>query len=168
MRRFIRPRLLAGLAVGLVSLYALVGFFLLPYLIKEYGVPAASEQLQHPVVLREVAFNPFTLALRLNGLEVREQDQTPIIGFEEFVVNVRATTIFLQTLGFDEIRLVMPFVAAKVNREGKLNLLGLVPPSDEAAAPLRRRRVSPSGWCRWKSDCLRSTTALWNSGMSPK
>ncbi len=134
MRRLIRPRLLAGLVVGLVGLYALVGFFLFPYLIKIYGVPAASEQLQHPVVLRDVAFNPFTLALRLNGLEVREQDQTPIIGFEEFVVNVRATTLFFQTLGFDEIRLVMPFVAARVNREGKLNLLGLVPPSDEAAS----------------------------------
>ena len=62
-------------------------------------------------VPRTIAFNPFTLALRLNGFEVQENDQTPIIGFEEFVVNVRATTLFLQTLGFDEIRLVMPFVA---------------------------------------------------------
>lgn len=148
MRRFIRPRLLAGFVVGLVGLYALVGFVLLPYLIKEYGIPAASEQLQHPVVVREVAFNPFTLALRLNGLEVREQDQAPILGFEEFVVNLRATTLFFQTLGFDEIRLVMPFVAARVNREGKLNLLGLVPPSDEAAAPAEtttgeRKRMMP-------------------------
>lgn len=143
MRRFIRPRLLAGFVVGLVGLYALVGFVLLPYLIKEYGIPAASEQLQHPVVVREVAFNPFTLALRLNGLEVREQDQAPILGFEEFVVNLRATTLFFQTLGFDEIRLVMPFVAARVNREGKLNLLGLVPPSDEAAAPAETTTGEP-------------------------
>jgi hypothetical protein len=143
MPRLIRPRLLAGLVVGLVGLYALVGFVLLPYLIKEYGVPAASEQLQRPVVVREVAFNPFTLALRLNGLEVREQDQTPIIGFEEFVVNLRATTLFFQTLGFDEIRLVMPFVAARVNREGKLNLLGLVPSSDKAAAPVETATGEP-------------------------
>src|SRR5512147_1768646 len=143
MRRLIRPRLLAGLVVGLVSLYALVGFLLLPYLIKTYGVPAASERLQHPVLVREVAFNPFTLELQLNGLEVQENDQTPIIGFEEFVVNVRATTLFLQTLGFDEIRLVMPFVAAKVNREGKLNLLGLVPPSEEAAAPAETATGEP-------------------------
>ncbi|MBH0178799.1 MAG: DUF748 domain-containing protein [Nitrospira sp.] len=147
MRRLIRPRLLAGLLVGLVGFYALVGFFLLPYLIKAYGVPAVSEELQHPVVVRDVAFNPFTLALQLNGFEVREQDQTPIIGFEEFVVNVRATTVFLQTLGFDEIRLVMPFVAARVNREGKLNLLGLVPPSDEAtpvqAATGEPKRMMP-------------------------
>jgi hypothetical protein len=143
MPRLTRPRLLAGLVVGLVGLYALVGFVLLPYLIKEYGVPAASEQLQRPVVVREVAFNPFTLALRLNGLEVREQDQTPIIGFEEFVVNLRATTLFFQTLGFDEIRLVMPFVAARVNREGKLNLLGLVPSSDKAAAPVETATGEP-------------------------
>jgi len=147
MRRLIRPRLLAGLVVGLVGLYAMVGFLLLPYLIEAYGIPAASERLKHPVVVREVAFNPFTLALRLNGLEVREIDQTPIMGFEEFVVNLRATTLFFQTLAFDEIRLVMPFVAAKVNREGKLNVLALVPPSDEAApaqpAPVESKRMMP-------------------------
>ncbi|MBI3356239.1 MAG: DUF748 domain-containing protein [Nitrospirae bacterium] len=135
MRWIVRPRLLAGILLGLVTLYALAGFLLLPYLIKAYGIPAAADRLQHPIVVREVALNPFTLSLRLNGLEVQETDQTPIVGFEEFFVNLRASTLFFQTLGFDEIRLIMPFLAAKVNREGKLNLLSLVPPSTEAAAP---------------------------------
>lgn len=135
MSRFLRPRVLIGLALGLVVFYALAGFLLLPYLIQTYGVPAAAEQLKRPVVLREVAFNPFTLSLRLNGLEVLETNQVPILGLEEFVVNLRATTLFGQTLGFDEIRLVMPFVAAKVNREGKLNLVALAPPPDDTAPP---------------------------------
>ncbi len=135
MSRFLRPRFLIGLALGLVVFYALAGFLLLPYLIQAYGVPAAAEQLKRPVVLREVAFNPFTLSLRLNGLEVLETNQVPILGLEEFVVNLRATTLFGQTLGFDEIRLVMPFVAAKVSRDGKLNLMALAPPPDETATP---------------------------------
>lgn len=135
MRWIVRPRLLAGILLGLVTLYALVGFFLLPYLIEAYGIPAVAERLKHPVVVREVALNPFTLSLRLKGLEVRESDQMPILGFEELVVNLQAKTLFLQTIGFDEISLVMPFVAAKVNREGKMNLLALAPPPDEAAAP---------------------------------
>jgi hypothetical protein len=134
MRRFIHLRFLAGIGVGLVVLYALAGFVLLPYLITAYGVPAVSEQLRHPVILREAAFNPFALALRLKGLEIQDTDRTPIIGLEELVVDLRATTLFGQKLGFDEIRLVMPFVAAKVSREGKLNILALVPPSDDAAA----------------------------------
>jgi hypothetical protein len=127
-----RPRLLVGILLSLISLYALVGFFLLPYLIEAYGIPAAAERLKHPIVVREVALNPFTLSLRVNGLEVRESDQTPILGFEEFVVNLNAKTLFLQTISFDEISLIMPFVAAKVNREGNLNLLGLVPPVEES------------------------------------
>ena len=143
MRRFLRPRLLAGLGLGLIALYALAGFVLLPYFIQAYGVPAAADFLKRPVLLREAAFNPFTLSLRLNGLEVRERDQVPILGLEEFVVNLRATTLFGQTLGFDEIRLAMPFVAAKVSRDGKLNLLALVPPSDESAKPAQPETGEP-------------------------
>lgn len=143
MSRFLRPRFLIGLALGLVVFYALAGFLLLPYLIQTYGVPAAAEQLKRPVVLREVAFNPFTLSLRMNGLEILETNQVPILGLEEFVVNLRATTVFGQTLGFDEIRFVMPFVAAKVSREGKLNLLALVPPPDETATPAQPEAGQP-------------------------
>lgn len=134
MRRLASPRLWAGLVLGLLIFYTLAGFVLLPFLITTYGVPAASEHLRHSIILREAAFNPFTLALRLEGLEVQGADRRPIIGFEKLVVNLRATTLFGQTLGFNEIRLVMPFVAAKVNREGKLNMLALVPPPDAAPA----------------------------------
>ncbi|NJL17244.1 MAG: DUF748 domain-containing protein [Nitrospira sp.] len=130
MRRLLRPKVFAGVLVGLIAFYALIGFVLVPYLIKAYGVPAAAEQIKHPVVLREAAFNPFTLALRLTGLEVRDQNQAAMLGFEELFVDLRAVTLFAQKVAFDEIRLVMPFVAARVNSEGKLNLLALVPPSE--------------------------------------
>lgn len=143
MRWIGRPRVSAGILLGLISFYALVGFLLLPYLIQAYGISAVADRLKHPIVVREVALNPFTLSLRLNGLEVREPDQTPILGFEECYVNLRATTLFFQTAGFDEIRLVMPFVAAKVNREGKLNVLTLVPlPDETAGAPPAQTEAS--------------------------
>lgn len=154
MRRFLRPRLVAGIGLGLIALYALAGFLLLPYLIQTYGVPAAAEQLKRPVVIREVAFNPFTLSLRMNGLEVLETDQVPILGLEELVVDLRATTLFGQTLGFDEIRLVMPFVAAKVSREGKLNLLALVPPPDETATPAQPEAGQPKKMMPLEIDVL--------------
>lgn len=135
MRRILRPRVLIGTLLGLVTLYTLLGFLLLPYLITSYVVPAAAEQIKHPIVLREAAFNPFTLALRLTGLEVREENQRPILGFEEFLVNVSATTLFFQTIAIDEIRLVMPFVAARVGPQGTLNLAQLIPPADEPTPP---------------------------------
>ena len=129
-----RHRVLLGVGSGLVGLYALIGFLLLPYIVKAHIIPAAAERLNHPIVVQEVGLNPFTLSIRINGLEVREQDQTPIFGFEELFVDLRATTLFLQAVAFDEIRLKMPFVAAKVNRAGQLNLLALIPPPREPSA----------------------------------
>ncbi|UVT17295.1 MAG: DUF748 domain-containing protein [Nitrospira sp.] len=134
MRQLLRLRVVIGALVGGVVLYTLVGFFLLPYLIKAYGVPAAGEAIKHPVVLHDAAFNPFTLSLQLNGLEVRDSDQTPLLGFEELFVDLDVSTLFLQKIAFDEIRLSMPFVAARVNPEGTLNLMSLAPPPDAAAA----------------------------------
>ncbi|HEX7766991.1 MAG TPA: hypothetical protein VF443_09770, partial [Nitrospira sp.] len=86
MRRFFRPLPLAVICSGALLLYTRGGFFLLPYLITTYGVPKVSETIRHPVVVREVAVNPFELSLRIAGLEIRENDQTPMVGFEEFFV----------------------------------------------------------------------------------
>ncbi|MEQ1795529.1 MAG: DUF748 domain-containing protein [Nitrospira sp.] len=150
MPRILRPRILLILSLSALLLYSLVGFLGLPYIAKHYVVPALAEKIQHPVVVREIALNPFTLALTIDGLEIREADQTPILGFEQFVVNLGAKTLLLQTYAFDEIHLVMPFVSMKVDRAGKMNLLGLVPPSDpteapsaEAQAPAARGAVMP-------------------------
>ncbi len=131
MHRLLRPRVVIGTVVGLIALYACFGFILIPYMIKSYVIPSASEQIKHPVVLREAAFNPFTLALRLTGLEVREQNEAPMVGFEELFVDLHVVTLFFQKVAFDEIRLVMPFVAAKIDPLGRLNLSGLAPPPDE-------------------------------------
>ncbi|HWF61739.1 MAG TPA: DUF748 domain-containing protein [Nitrospira sp.] len=141
MRRCLRPKVVIGVLVGLIAFYALVGFVLFPYLITSYVIPTVSEQIKHPIVLREAAFNPFALSLRLTGLVVGEQNQTPMLGFEELVVNLRAVTLFLQKVAFDEIRLVMPFVAARVSHEGKMNLLSLAPPLAETV----QQPASPSG-----------------------
>ncbi len=64
-----------------------------------------------------------------------------MLGFEELFVNLRATTLFLQKVAFDEIRLVMPFVAARVSPEGKMNLMSLAPPPTETV----RQPAPPSG-----------------------
>ncbi len=134
MRQLLRLRVVISILAGSLAVYALVGFVLLPYLIKAYGVPAAAEGIKHPIVLREAAFNPFVLALRLNGLEVRDSDQTPLLGFEELFVDLGASTLLFQKIAFDEIRLTMPFVAARVNPEGKLNLMSLAPPPEDTVS----------------------------------
>ena len=101
MRWLLRPSRLVILALGLVILYALVGFFLVPYLIKAYAIPAVAEKLKRPVLVKEVGLNPFTLSLRVTGFEIREADQSALLGFEEFFVNFQASSLIRRAYVFD-------------------------------------------------------------------
>ena len=60
-----------------VAVYALVGFFGLPALVKWQLPKQASEQLGRQVTLDDMRFNPFTLSVSLTGLAVAEADGTP-------------------------------------------------------------------------------------------
>jgi hypothetical protein len=130
MRWFLSPLRLAILALGLVLLYALVGFFLVPYLIKAYAIPAVAEKLKRPVLVKEVELNPFTLSLRLTGFEIRETDQSALLGFDEFFINIQASSLIRRAYVFDTIRLTVPYVSARVFKDGHMNLAELVPPDD--------------------------------------
>ena len=135
MRRFFRPIPLAVAALAVLVVYTLVGFFLVPYIIKAYVLPKVSDQLRRPVVAEEIEFNPFTLSLRLADFEIQDQDGTPLLGFEEFFINFQTVSIFRQAYVFDQIRFVVPFVSVKVAKDGHVNLTDLAPPADRAAPP---------------------------------
>ena len=133
MRRLFRPIPLVVSALALLCIYTLVGFFLVPYIIKDYVLPKFSEQLRRPVLAKEVEFNPFVLSLRLTEFEIQEPDSTPMIGFQEFFINFQTSSIFRRAYVFDQIRFAIPFVSVKVKKDGHVNLSELAPPSDEAA-----------------------------------
>lgn len=115
--------------------YALVGFFLVPHIIKAYVIPSVAEKLHRPVSVADVEVNPFLLSVRLTGFDIREVDQSPVIGFEEFYINLQAISLFHRAYVFDTIRLTLPYISVKVSKEGRLNLLDLLPPAEEPQEP---------------------------------
>ena len=130
-----RYRFWLGLAAGLLALYALLGFVVLPFAVTRYVIPSVSETLRHPVFLGGMAFNPFTFTVDLTDFEVQQQDGTPMAGFHELFVNFEATSLVRSAYQFDEIRLTLPYGLVRIQPDGKLNLLSLVPPQSEQAAP---------------------------------
>jgi Domain of Unknown Function (DUF748) len=134
MRRFLRPIPLAITAVTLALLYTLIGFFLVPYIIKAHVFPAVAERLQRPVTAKDVEFNPFVLSLRMTEFEIQEKDQTPLIGFQEFFINFQTSSLFRRAYVFDEIRFIVPYASVKVGKDGHVNLSQLATPEEPGAA----------------------------------
>ena len=122
-----RLRALSLIIVGVVTLYALLGFLILPAYLRAKIPAMLSEQLGHLVTVRDITFNPFTLALTVKEFDVREHDTSPLVGFEELFVNIGFSSLANRALTFDQIRLRIPYGMVSIRQDGTLNLMDLRP-----------------------------------------
>ncbi|ALA58324.1 DUF748 domain-containing protein [Nitrospira moscoviensis] len=131
-------------------LYALVGFLIAPPIFRAYLDSTLSERLRHPVTVKEVGLNPFTLSLTIRDLAVWGDDAHALLGFEELYVNAELMSVINWAPTFSAITLRYPFVVLRVDQAGRVNLLELFPasvPSDsgrETPAPVPESRSLPS------------------------
>ncbi len=131
-----RLRTLGFIVVGLITFYALLGFLILPAYLRAKIPVMLSKQLHHPVTVGDIALNPFTLTLIIKEFDIRDQDHTPLIGFEHLYVNIGLSSILNRALTFDHIRLRIPYGVVRIRPDGTLNLADLRPkPPDQSTSP---------------------------------
>jgi uncharacterized protein involved in outer membrane biogenesis len=127
-----------------VGLYAAIGFLIVPPVLRSKIESILTEQLNRPVAVREVLFNPFALSLTVRGFTIDEQDNSPLLGFEELYVNVELATLVNQALTFSAIELQQPYVVAQVRKDGRLNLQDLRPSAAASESPSDQTSPVPS------------------------
>lgn len=113
-------------------LYTLLGFLLVPALIKWQLVKQLPAATKRQAAVRQVKFNPWTLSLTIRGLALNEPDGHPFASWEELYVNFQASSLFRWAWTFQEIRLVRPFLEVLLSPDGQLNLANLVAPAEPA------------------------------------
>ena len=97
-----RKRLWAAVAV---LLYTLTGFFLVPHLVKNSITSFIQEDLGREASIEKVEFNPYVLSLRIQGFEMRDKDTVRLAAFDEFFINLQASSLFRWAWIFSEISL---------------------------------------------------------------
>ncbi|HSD68904.1 MAG TPA: DUF748 domain-containing protein, partial [Woeseiaceae bacterium] len=126
-------RYLLGLAIAVV-LYALLGFFLAPWLIKKTAIDSVREQLAAELRIEKVAINPFVLSLRVDGLELDDPAQTRFARIDQIFVNFQASSLFRWAWTFDQIRFTAPQLNLARDATGTLNLAAFRKQTTEPAA----------------------------------
>ena len=138
-----------GIAAGLIVLYALLGFFLVPHLLRTNAQKYVAEELGRTLALGEVTFNPFTFRLSVSDALLSEKAGDPIAGFKQLVVNAQLASIWRRAAVLKEVQLDAPDVNLIVESDGTINLAKLAPPADtsqptaasEPDEPLPRIRI---------------------------
>ena len=121
---------------GLISFYAILGFFVVPWVIKAKLPEIIEEQTGKIGSITEARFNPFTLTLSLKGFEMKEPNDEKIIGLGELFINYGVVNSFAKlAVAVDEVRLTEPYANIKIRKDGSLNLADLAKPGPPEEEP---------------------------------
>src|SRR3954447_18089276 len=121
-----RPPRWAIVVVGLLGLYAVAGFLVLPAIVRSQMEKRLPGVLHRAVTVREVRFNPFAISMTIRGFSVKERDGSTLLGFEELYVDVALLRHLSGGVHLEEVRVVRPEVRVAVLQGGKLNFSDLL------------------------------------------
>ncbi len=124
-----------------VALYTVLGFFLVPWLVENLAVDTVRERYASELSIEKVAFNPYVLGLRIDGLAMQDPEGKPLAGVRQIYVNLQLSSLFRLAPTFAEIRLDAPEVHLVRGADGALNAAFLAQPANAEPAP----RPEPAG-----------------------
>ncbi len=134
------------IAVLLVA-YAILGFFILPPIVRIVAVKQLSKQLDREVRIEKVRLNPFTFSTTIRGLLIKDRDGQPFVSWDEVYVNFQLSSFLGHPWVFKEVSTTRPAVRVQMNKDYTLNFSDLItkfstnapPPGSKPSRPLALR-----------------------------
>ena len=121
-----RRRKWAVWVVVLLALYAVIGFLVLPPIVRHVAQKQISAQLNRETTIAGVSINPFALTAAIRGLVIKDTNGQPFISWDEVYVNFQLASFFGRAWTFKEISTTKPFVRVQVNQDGSFNFSDLI------------------------------------------
>ena len=128
--RYKKPLVIAAAAI---IIYALLGFFLAPWLINKTATDAVRDNLGVALKLQEVSVNPFVLSLQVDGLELDEPGGEAFLTVERIFINFQLSSLFRWAVTFREFYIESPNIRLARDGDGEFNFDFLAQQSAEPA-----------------------------------
>jgi hypothetical protein len=129
-----RTKWLAALGVAVV-LYTVVGFFVVPAIVKSQMLKRLPALTKRQVAIEGVRFNPYVLSLTIEGFSLKETNGEVFSSFARLYVHFQLSSIFKGSWCFHEISLQDPFVQVTYLKDGTFNFANLISNPSPAPAP---------------------------------
>ena len=139
-----RKRKLILWVLGLVLLYTVVGFLILPPIVRHVAVKQISQQLGREVSIDKVKINPFAMSASVQGLLIKDTDGKPFISWDEVYVNFQLSSFFGHAWVFKEISMSKPYIRVQMNKDKTFNFSDIIAKfSTNAPAPAKTAPANP-------------------------
>ncbi|MDQ8037917.1 MAG: DUF748 domain-containing protein [Pedobacter sp.] len=119
--------------LALFIVWSIVGLFALPGVIVSQAQKFVQEKLHLELSIAKLEFNPWLLAVRIDGLKLKEPGTSgeTLVAARSIYVNAQLwSSIWIRGASLDELDLLDPYINARIRKDGTINLMQLVPPDD--------------------------------------
>ncbi len=116
----------------LLSFYTILGFFVLPAIVRSQLETKLTVALHRQTTVAEVKINPFTLQCAVNGFQILGRDnKADFVGFDPLQLNVQTASLFKLAIIVKSISLVNPSVNVALYEDLSWNFSDLLVKSDD-------------------------------------
>jgi outer membrane protein OmpA-like peptidoglycan-associated protein len=130
--------------VGIVLLYALIGFFALPPILG----PIVKEQLEdatgRPVEIVRAGVNPFTLSVTLHGLEILEPEGSTFFSIGKLHANLQAWSLPRRALVLKKVLIADPYLLLTRHSDNSFNFSDILDKFSSGQADPGEKSASPA------------------------
>ena len=113
--------------LGLWIAWLIVGFLVIPPVVRKLLIENLRKRAGLEASVRSVRFNPFTLALTLEGLSIADRRPGSVLfSADEIYANAQLSSLFRWAATLSEFRVVHPVIGARRFADGKINLAEVI------------------------------------------
>ncbi|MEP6600347.1 MAG: DUF748 domain-containing protein [Nitrospirota bacterium] len=127
-----------------IGVYALLGFLVLPPILKSVLTKQLSQRLHRETTIRDIHINPFLLTVRVNGLSLKDRSASqPFISFEELFLDLEAASVVKGGPVLKNIRVKAPYLTVVRNEDQTYNFSDLLEEFASKPAPDAKNPPKP-------------------------
>lgn len=117
--------------LSLLSLYAVLGFIILPIVLKSKVVEIANEKINANLSIDDIDFNPFIFRLLIYGVKLEDLSGKHLVSFDSFEIDINPHKLYNGTINIKKVLLSNPEILLEQSKDKTFNLASILKESDE-------------------------------------
>ena len=112
--------------VAAAALYALVGFFVVPWIVKGQIEQRSLQILKRQATVEKVRCNPFSLSLTIEGFSLPDRPGSILLSWDRAYANAQVSSLFRWAVTLKKLSIENPYVGLRRFDDGAVNVLELI------------------------------------------
>ncbi len=112
--------------LSLVILYAIIGFIVLPLVVKPQIIDIVSQETNAKIEIQNIYFNPFVFNLEISGIKLSSLDDKELLFLKSITLNIEPYSLINKAVHVDSFIVHEPRISLVLDKNKQINFASIV------------------------------------------